>query len=116
MQPDSRSSKAHGLSASDRADFEVSGCKKCACLHHPEPCGEGIGGSGRWGAGVPPHQNDWRSWLGGPAHVPRRKILAKYILRLYLAICIRQVCGEDDGQMLARGSLQAVITQSHKPV
>ena len=78
----------------------------------PKPCDESIDGLDV-GEQVDHPIKIRRSWLGGPVHVPRRKILAKYI---HLTIYILQVCGEDDRQMLVCGSLQAVIAQSHKPV
>ena len=59
------------------------------------------------------------SWLVRPVHVPHHNLFAIY---KHLTICIhifdytyQWICGLADRQMLACGSLKAVISQSHKP-
>ena len=94
------------------SSFGICVCKKSAHLHLPMPCHESIDG-----LDVGEQVHHPIKICGSRAlpsqHTSHATRFAKYT---YLTICILQVCGLDDRQMLVCGSLQAVIAQSHKPV
>ena len=118
MQEQSSVMQCRCACAVDAVRLGLSGFRKVAHLHGSKPCHESF--DGRTPESKLHHPIKMCGSRGSSVQCTSHATIFLLNINIWLYIHIfdytyQWICGLDDRQMLACGSLQAVISQSHKP-